>query len=196
MEIVIDQKKIAIGDKYNIFINQQASHYASRQLIQLLAEIFLFDKEQGAPILKINKRFYWFKAKYDIRVADGAVFPFRTKSYWKRHYQCQADKDCYDIYGHRGRKYSVYKNNVQIAWWKKGVITWFEGDHYIMQANDDSSAPLLIAFCLILDNMEGHHGENAFTINIGHVGFQAKKFDPKWLPNVAMKESQPSLGSK
>jgi len=189
MEIVIHQKKIAIGDKYHIFTNQQFSHTASRQLFQLLAEILLFNKQQSTPILKINKRFYWFKAKYDIRVQDGAVLLFRTKSRWKRHYQCQTGTDHYDIYGHLGRKYSVYKNDIQIAWWKKGAITWFEGDNYVIAADDDSDRHLLIAFCLIIDNMQGNHGENALTIHIGHMGLQSKKFDSDWLPKGTSENS-------
>ncbi|MEH6308746.1 hypothetical protein RYH73_24040 [Olivibacter sp. CPCC 100613] len=182
MEIVIHQKKITIGNKYKIFINQQASYRASRQLFQLLAEILLFDMQQSTPVLKINKRFYWFKAKYDIRTEDGTVLRFRTKSYWKRHYQCQIGTDYYDIYGHRGRNYSVYKNNIQIAWWKRGAIVWFEGDNYVIQADDTSDPKLLIAFCLIIDNMKGNHRENILSIHIGHVGLQVKRFNPHWKP--------------
>lgn len=184
MEIIISQKKIAIGDKYMIFINQEETYRASRQLFRLLAEILLFNKQQSSPILRINKRWYWFKAKYDIRVQDDIVLPFRTKSYWKRHYQCQTGTDQYDIYGHRGRTYSIYKNSVQIAWWKQDLITWFEGDHYTIEADDDTDRHLLIAFCLIIDNMQGHHSENALTIHIGHIGFQTKKFNPNWRPKT------------
>ncbi len=36
MEIDINQKKISIGDKYQIFIDGQQRYSASRQLLQLL----------------------------------------------------------------------------------------------------------------------------------------------------------------
>jgi len=184
MEIVINQKKIAIGDKYRIFINQQPSHTASRQIFQLLAEILLFNDKENSPRITINKRLSWFKPKYDISRRDGTKLAFRTKSYWKLHYQCQSGIDCYDIYGHKGRKYSIYKNDTQVAWLTKSIITWLEGDNYHITADDDSDSDLLIAFCLIIDHTKGNHGENALTINVGHVGFQAKKFNPQWLPKA------------
>lgn len=184
MEIVINQKKIAIGDKYRVFVNQQPLLMASRRIFQLLAELRLFYNKENNPIITINKRLSWFKPKYDITRREGTKLAFRTESYWKLHYQCQCGIDCYDIYGHRGRKHSIYKNGVQVAWLTKAVITWFEGDNYRLTADDDCDSNLLIAFCLIIDNMEGHHGENILTINIGHIGLQAKKFNPQWLPKA------------
>lgn len=43
MEIDINQKKISIGDKYQIFIDGQQTHTAAAKLFRWLAEISLFD---------------------------------------------------------------------------------------------------------------------------------------------------------
>lgn len=180
MEIVVAQKKIAVGDKYSIFTNGRPTHKASRQLLQLLAKILLFESSEVTPHLIINRKFTWLKPAYDIIKKDHQVLAFRTKSFWKRHYQCQSNADIYDIYRHRGLKYSIFKNNQQVAWWEKSIITWFEGDSYRIIANDDCEANLLISFCLIIDNISGHHDTQMMTINIGNIGFQAKKFDSQW----------------
>jgi hypothetical protein len=58
----------------------------------------------------------------------------------------------YDIYGHRGRKYSIYKNDQQVAWWDKEAVGWFAGDNYKIFANANSDPELLISFCLVIGN--------------------------------------------
>ncbi|HWV75512.1 MAG TPA: hypothetical protein VN040_27535 [Pseudosphingobacterium sp.] len=182
MEIVVTQKKISIGDKYNIFTNGQPTHKASKRLLQLLAEIRLFESNGITTDVIINRRFTWLKPAYDITNKNLQVLSFRTKSFWKRHYQCQSNSDTYDIYRHRGLKYSIFKNDQQVAWWGKSIITWFEGDSYRIIANDDCDVDLIISFCLIIDNISGNHDTEVITLNIGNIGFQARKFDPQWQP--------------
>jgi uncharacterized protein YxjI len=182
MEIVITQKKISIGDKYNIFTNGQPTHKVSKQPLQLLAKIRLFESNGITPDVIINRRFTWLKPAYDITIKNLQVLAFRTRSFWKRHYRCQSNSDIYDIYRHRGLKYSIFKNNQQIAWWEKSTITWFEGDNYRIIANNDCDTDLIISFCLIIDNISGHHDTQIMTINIGNIGFQAKTFDSLWQP--------------
>jgi uncharacterized protein YxjI len=183
MEIDINQKKISVGDKYQIFTDGQQTHTASRQLIQLLPEIALFNNENGRPRMTVNKRVSFFKAKYDITRWDNNVFEFRTKSIFKLHYQCQCGPDLYDIYGHTGRKFSIFKNSIQIAWWNKKAVTWFAGDNYKIIADKDCDVDLIIAFCLIIDNFSSNdHEGNVVTYDLGNIGFQSKKFDKNWQP--------------
>jgi uncharacterized protein YxjI len=181
MEIDINQKKISFGDKYRIFINGQEEYKASTEHFRLLMVMHLDHYAQGRR-LTINKKFAFLKAKYDISIASGQVLEFRTKSWWKKHYQCLHGADLYEIYGHRGRKYSVYKNDRQVAWWDKQAVTWFAGDNYKMVANNKADKELLIAFCLIIDNNSSNDNDRAININLGHLGPQAKKFDRTWLP--------------
>ena len=64
MEININQKKISIGDKYQIFIDGNAAYTASTELFKLFAVIKLFEITGARHILTINKRQGFFKAKY------------------------------------------------------------------------------------------------------------------------------------
>ena len=183
MEIDVNQKKISIGDKYQIYTDRQQTHFATRQLLQLLPEINLFENSGGRPRMIITKRLSWFKAKYDITRWDNNILNFRTKSIWKLHYQCQSGPDLYDIYGHRGRKYSVYKNDVQVAYWDKKAVTWFAGDNYKIIADRDCDKDLILSFCLIVDNFSSDSNDgNTVTYDLGNIGFQAKKFDETWHP--------------
>lgn len=186
MEIDINQKPISLGDKYKIFIDGIQTYAASSSLIKLLAEINLFERNSGGQAkMTINKIFSWFKPKYDITRSDKNVLQFRTVSFWKLHYQCQFGSDFYDIYGHNGRKYSIYKNSNQVAWWDKQAVSWFAGDNYKITADKDCDVDLIISFCLIVDNFSSNSNDgNAVTVDLGNLGIQVKKFDKTWIPKI------------
>jgi uncharacterized protein YxjI len=183
MEIDINQKKISFGDKYQIFIDGQQTHFASTKLSRWLAEINLFKNNNSRSTYLIKKRWAFFNTSFDLTTWDNNVLEFRTKSFWKNHYFCQVGQDLFEIYGHRGRKYSIYKNDKQVAWWDKQAVAWFNGDNYKIIADKDGDHELIIAFCLIIDNTLSNDNEgNTLTIDIGNVGPQAKKFDTNWKP--------------
>ena len=183
MRIDINQKRISIGDKYQIFIDQQEAYSASSELFKLLSVIDLFKKGYETPNLTIKKQWAWFKPSYEIKLYNGGNFEFAAESLWKMHYLCPCNSDVYHIYGHRGRKYSVYKNDMQVAYWEKQSVTWFEGDNYKILANNDCNVELIIAFCLIIDNYKSKkHKGNSVTFNIGNIGGEVKQFNPDWQP--------------
>jgi uncharacterized protein YxjI len=183
MEIDINQQKISIGDKFRIYTDGRETNYGAAKLFRFFAEINLFENGLDKPVMNIKKRFAFFVAKYNITNTDQNKFEFRTSSFWKGHYECQHSSDIYDIYAHRGRKYSVYKNNLQVAWWTKKAVTWFNGDNYKIISNNSCDKNLLITFCLIIDNYTSNDkNKRTVNFNIGRIGPQAKKFDPDWLP--------------
>ena len=125
MEININQKKVSAGDKYNVFVNEKQTHFVTAVLFKFLSVIDLFENNNKRRRITINKRFFFVRARYDITSWDNAVFKFRTKSFWKNHYRCAVGKNLYDVYRHKGRKYSVYKNGVQIGWWEQTNCNMF-----------------------------------------------------------------------
>jgi hypothetical protein len=182
MEIDINQDSVSLRDKYQIFIDKQQRHNASYKMLSLLPEIYLYEWDSELPKVTINKRLQWFAARYDLTKSDGKVYEFTTKSYWKGHFQCICGFDAYDIYAHRGRKYSVYKNDVQVAWWTKQAVSWFDGDNYKIIADNNCDYNLIISFCLIIDNYRSQDRKHIINIDIGKIGPEAKKFDPYWQP--------------
>ncbi|MFT3933583.1 MAG: hypothetical protein QM726_08220 [Chitinophagaceae bacterium] len=183
MEIDINQKKISIGDKYQIFTDGVQTNRAAAKLFRFFAEINLFDTENDFPLMTIKRRFAFFKAKFDLTRKDGILYEFTTVSFWKSHFQCTAGRDMYDIYAHRGRKYSVYKNDKQVAWWDKNAVSWFNGDNYKIIADRDCDKILIISFCLAVDNYANSDKEKrTVNFNIGRLGPQARKFDAGWQP--------------
>ncbi|MGB3850834.1 MAG: hypothetical protein WA958_12765 [Tunicatimonas sp.] len=184
MEIDINQKKISLGDEYRIYINGSECYFADSRLISLLPKIYLFHCQEDKAKVSIEKRWGWFSAKYDIKYSNH-LLNFRTRSFWKLHYECQFGNDLFDIYGHRGRKYSVYKNDHQIAKWDKEMVAWFEGDNYHIVVDEQSEYELVIAFCLIIDNYSNNSNDgNTMTVDLGNIGFQKREFNSLWSPKT------------
>jgi len=182
MKIDINQHKISFGDKYEIFIQNQPAYKAAIEWFRLLSVIDLFEFPSGELKMKIRKRFSW-RAKYDFEYPDGRVYQFRNTSFWKITYQCVAGSDVYDIYGHRGRKHSIFKNGQQIAFWDKEAVTWFEGDNYTIIANNNCDETVVIAFCLSIDNYASKNHDETVTVDWGNLGLRSVKFDKDWRPS-------------
>lgn len=183
MKIDINQRKISVGDKYRIFTEGQESHKAATRLFKLLSVIDLYKSNEEKPVLTIEKQWFFTKPRYNIITANGRTSEFKAESWWKMYYQCYVGSDNYQVYGHRSRKFSVYRNGKQEAWWEKEAVSWFEGDNYSITANSDCHVEIIIAFCLILDNHKSkQHGNNAFSYNIRNIGGEVKPFDSYWNP--------------
>lgn len=186
MVIKINQRKITFGTKYDIDIDGERKYFAESELFRIFSVIHLQKNSNDipSPILTIYKRFYFFKRKYDIELTNGEIIPFRTVSFWTSEYQSIYKNDVYDLYTHRGTLYSIFKNNVQIAWWRKDFITWFAGDIYTIIADNDCDAELLISFCLIIDNALKRNKGGLFRMNFGNNNIFLKEFNPYWRPNA------------
>lgn len=183
MEIDINQQKLALGEKYRIYTDGRLTHVASQQAVQFRREVLLLAQDAAPPRLRLRQQWAWFALAYDLIRWDRNVFRFRTASRWTNHYQCVYGQDLYDIYGHRGTKYSVYRNAAQIAWWDQDRVTWLAGDNFKIWADRDSEAELLMAFCLILDeSVSNSDNLNTATVHLGYFGPEAKTFDASWQP--------------
>ena len=181
MQIRINQQRLSIGARYRISVDGRETHRAQAKLFRIFSEIELFSDEAVLARFVIKRRWDWFNAAFDLTRANGDLFELRTESFWRRHYSCQAGASRYDIYGHRGRKFSILKNDVQVAYWQKDLVAVFSGDNYLLVADDDSDADLLMAFCLAIDSYRSRRNRGAIELDF-HIGPQARKFDQEWRP--------------
>ncbi|MDB5258734.1 MAG: hypothetical protein JWM14_3429 [Chitinophagaceae bacterium] len=183
MRIDINQAKISWFNSYKIFIDQKKTHRAECDFVFFTSIIELYKVTSNKPVVMIKKRWSVFKPKYDILFKDGMVAQFRTESIWSCHYYCHFNNDRYTIYSHLERKYSIYKNDIQIAWWDKEAVVWFSGDNYKLTADSDAPIELIISFCLIIDNyFNKRHNGNILTYDFGEVLAEDRKFNRKWIP--------------
>ncbi len=182
MEIKIDQKRFSLESKYTILIDGIEKCNATSKLFKWFAEINFESSETHELKYTIKRKWAWFKFSYDITNNKQIVYEFRTLSFWKRHYQCIINNDNYEIFGHKGRKYSVYKNNKMIACWEINKVTWFEGDKYRILADNNVDPEIISCFCILLDNANSDNKRDAMNWNIGWLGPEVKPFDETWFP--------------
>lgn len=189
MKIDVNRAAISIGDKYSVFMNEKGLYRAAKTIFSLLAELSIYEDSAGDPFIVINQKFS-FKPKYAINITGGEVLYFETVSLWKSQFQCVSGMDTYSICANRGRKWSIYKNDIQIAWWEESAVNWFNGDNYKIIADDDCKKELLVAFCLIIDNHFNDGKKSAVNFKLGNIAFGMKKFDPQWQPKTGKKIKQ------
>lgn len=179
--ITISQKKISIGDKYSISVNGMPVLKASRRIFKIFPLIEVFRNDDTNVIFSVERKLSWFKPQYDFNLG-GNVYHITTISFWKRHYQIHMGKDVFDIYGHRGRKVSVFLNDKQVAWFDSAAVTFFAGDEYNIHANSNVSVDWMIAIVLFWDSWFNSSGEKgAVNIKFGAI-LEKQPFDSTWIP--------------
>ncbi|MGX5817198.1 hypothetical protein ACWKWU_03330 [Chitinophaga lutea] len=183
MQIDIRQAAISLRDKYRIFIKGQETHKASTSLFKWNPEIMLTRTGEESHAFTMVRNWRFFRNSYTIVRPGNSRLVFESKSRWKPHYYCLVGADYYEVFGHRGRKYSVFKNDRQIAWWDKNAVSLGEGDCYTILADNDCDFELLISFCLIIDHIYFDDKDgNMLSIDLGNIGPQVRKFDETWQP--------------
>lgn len=180
--IQISQKKISIGDKYAIRVNGMEVLKCARRLWKLFPLLEVMPVQGGEPIFKIEQRMSWLKPQY-IFTFGGNTYELTTISWWKRHFQVHMGKEIFDIYGHRGRKVSVFLNNKQVAWFDSAAVTFFAGDEYNIHADANVSVDWLIAIVLFWDSWYNRSGnKGVINFKVGSI-IQKQAFDKNWVPS-------------
>jgi uncharacterized protein YxjI len=181
MKIRIKQHSISFGSQYKIFINNEETYYAETDAFST-SIINIYKPNELQPSFRTFKSLYFNYPKYKIEMSNGDRLKFVSNNFWKTKYSLETGNDIYELYCHKERKVSVFKNSIQIAFWEKEAITYLIGDYYDIMANKNSDKELLIAFCLIMDNIHSKGG-SLFNVDLGLVFKENKKFNNNWKPN-------------
>jgi uncharacterized protein YxjI len=183
MEIKIEKKKISLKEGYVITIDGKQAYAASRGVWK--AGVQLFKDGSATPVLTIKPKFTWSRPKYNLVAPDGTIHLFETKKmYTKFDAICINGDDTYEVCGHRGRKYSIFKNNVQVAWWSKKAISFFAGDSLKLITDDKIDLDFILALCITVEHLKTRRRKNRYiNMDFGKI-FQSRKFDKNWQPKL------------
>lgn len=179
--IQISQKKISIGEKYSISINGMPTLKAARRLWKLFPLIEVMHVQGGDPIYSIEQRYAFLRPSFIFNFGPNR-YELTTISWWKRHYQVHMGQDIFDIYGHRGRKVSIFLNGRQVAWFDSAAVTFFSGDQYTIHADAAVSVDWMVAIVLFWDCYYNRRNKSAVNIRFGSL-VQAIPFDRTWVPS-------------
>lgn len=178
--IQISQKKISVGDKYTISVNGLQVLKGARSIWKIRPVISVLPVQGGDPIYQVEQRVSFLRPQY-IFIFGANRYELTTISWWKRHFQIHMGKDVFDIYGHKGRKVSVFLNNKQVAWFSSAAVTFFSGDEYNIHADSQVSVDWLIAIALFWDSWYNRGDKGAINIKFGSI-IEKQKFDKNWIP--------------
>lgn len=180
MKIAIKQSFFSFGDNYSISIGGEQKYTASSPFFYWPKQINLYAEPGQALKLRLQKNWGFSATSFDLTKDAGDVFKFRSKNFWKPDYSCQSETVSYEIYGHVGYSYSVFRNDIQVAWWEKNNII-DGGDTYTIEADSDCDYELIIGFCIIIDAAHSN-SSSAGAIDLGNIGPESRKFDRNWRP--------------
>ncbi len=184
--IQIKQKPISLTDEYEIFIGEDLFYTAVSKPFKQTAKIDIFSAATNSQIMKIAKQNFGIRANYLIQFFDGEeIYSLEEINNIKLTFKCQIKDDLYQLYGHNGNKFSIFKNQKQIGFWEKNNFIFGERDFYNLTANDNESPVLLSAFCICIDNAKNNFQNELSLLNfdIGFKGNLLRKFDENWKPN-------------
>lgn len=184
MQIDIKQENFSFVNEYRIYVNERLSYIAKRHIFSFFLSNFNLFREDGMTILlSIHQKFKFFLAHYIIK-RNNKEYVFRTIGLWSVYYVCEVENDRYEIYPHKGRKISIYKNGSQIGYYDQNLISFFEGDKFTFIGNNNIDKELIISFLIIIDNhRESFDNRNLINFNFGNLFFEEKAFNQNWQPN-------------
>ena len=181
MRIDIKQRKITLTSTYNIFVDNEERYKAQKKIFRLFAEIPITDINSGEVKLRIKKRFFFIKPHYSFYRGND-ILEFINVDFWRGHYQCTDSLNVYDIYANTGLRFSIFKNDVQIAWFSKNSVAVFAGDEYVMSADHNCDVELLSAFCITIDHHLFRRNRGMVNFDFGRPGMVKRQFDESWQP--------------
>jgi len=184
MEIQVKRKSTSAVDKYDILVNENITMYAVKKVMKLLSSIELFSLSSKS-ILNIDQVPAILKSKYRISYNENSKdYFFKSLSIWKQHWGCSKDENSFDIYGHKGLKYSVFQDDKQVAAFERQSIVSFKEDICNIEIDHDADLNLIIAFSLIISDLDKNDGNDAnnVNVNLGNIGPEAREFDATWRP--------------
>ena len=182
MKIDIKQHGASLSDGYEIYKNGKREFSAYTEILTFSPTLKLSEYGSDRPILSIEKSIWPFGIGYFI-TKNNKDYLFTSVGWFKKHFKCTVGDLTYNIFGHSNNRYSVYKGDIQIAYWTGQAVTFLEGDVYQIHADNSADAKLLISFCLIID-LYYYNNSGLLSINFGKIGSEVKKFNHDWTPKI------------
>lgn len=180
MQIIIRQQRLAFRGKFAISINNQPAYSVYEQRLRWTPKT-LIKTEGGEEILMtLTQKFNWFWPRYIINRQED-FFVFHTHDLQRSKYRCVVGQDLYEIIAHKGFKHSLIKNLIQIGWWDIQVVKWPEKDYYIIEVDDDVDELLVIALCVVVDEINNDK-LHSVSLDVGNFPWGMPPFDENWRP--------------
>ena len=101
---------------------------------------------------------------------------------WTQVYKCEGAGETYTLYVHRGLKFSIFKDDRQIAAFTKNLVVLGSGNCYEIRMDSDVDALLIVCMVITLNSAEFDEDKETVSVDFGNIGPQGRKFDDSWEP--------------
>jgi hypothetical protein len=119
--------------------------------------------------------------KFKVIMADGNEFHFKMENMQALKYLCEKNGTLYEIYQHKDRKHSIFRNDTQVAYFDKAEFAKFGADKYTLIADEHSDIELFLGFIMILHIIHGSNKQSVYSKDKGNV-WEKRAFDISWNP--------------
>ncbi|AUC16612.1 hypothetical protein BTO06_16295 [Tenacibaculum sp. SZ-18] len=168
------------GNEYVFLKNEKKLYYAIYSISWFKTKKELFsDKKQ--KIAEVIPKIGLNGVKYKITLNNYNLTLKLKGSLLKNYYEAFYKNDIYKIIKHKGYYVSIFKNNIQIAYYKTHKTTFNNSEKTQLVCNSDTEETLLITFIVALELTHQEHDEVG-SINLGNIALEYKPFNKKWKP--------------
>lgn len=181
MEITIRERKFSLRSEYEIE-TPAGTYQAKKQFFTLLAHLELRTADD-VLVAKLDGEWSLLRSKFDFEFADGKTYRFWCEKLWKGVYDCESTEEKFILYTHKGLKFSVFQNNVQIAAIRKNRIVIGSGNQYDISISAGVNFLVVICMVLALNTDDSDSDQNTVTIDMGNLGPEERPFDESWQPD-------------
>jgi uncharacterized protein YxjI len=180
MNITIKERKFSFTSEYDIEV--PGGRYYARKAYFSLTDKLKLQNESGRLLARIRGFISPFRHRHEVYLADGRVYRFQCEKIWRRVFTCEGNQDFYRLYEHKGLQYSIFRNDRQVAAFKKNRVVFLKGNRYELSMDHDADQVLILCLVLTLSSSEQDDSEDAtFTINFGNL-LEERPFDSSWQP--------------
>jgi len=117
LEFTIAERKYSFRCDYDIEA-AGGQYFAQKAAFSFHDKITLQDKS-GNSIARGKGLFSFLRCKHDFRFFDGRVYRSWLSRFFLPVYACEGSNESYLLYVHRKLRYSIFRNDVQVAAAKK-----------------------------------------------------------------------------
>lgn len=181
MDISIQEKKFSFGVEYAIE-TPTSTLSATKKIFTLYPHVTLQAADDS--VLATIKGESLIRTKFNIEMRDGRNYTYHCEKIWKSVDICEGPGGPYRLYAHKGVRYSIFQQDMQIAAFSQERLFIGNGREFDLRLNSNADIPLVIAMVLCSNTEDGNdESEATITYDFGHLGPEDRKFDEAWRPN-------------
>lgn len=152
MQITIKSKPFSISSKKYIFVDGKELYTAKSEAFATENHFKLIHLKTGFVKSILTREIFLFRDKFNIRLLneDNIQLNFKRISIWRPEYVGYYFDDKYEILHPAFEKYSILKNGVLVANFKKTETFYEEINNFELLSLGNKDLELIITFCLFI----------------------------------------------